>query len=89
MAPFYRPVAWWEGTCRFSELKAHLFRDQVGRCETGVELFIRNSAFLVDSNKVLGLLGNGWLFLWLLRDVEEPCNGSNANEEVFVGDSLS
>lgn len=94
VAPFEGLVGWREGPRGAHEVKACFFGKGVGGLEAGVELFVGDGSFSADAGEVGGFLGDGgfWFrlgLLLLLGDVEEPCDGADADEHVFVGDGLA
>lgn len=94
VAPFEGLVGWREGPRGAHEVKACFFGKGVGGLEAGVELFVGDGSFSADAGEVGGFLGDGGFgfrlrVLLLLGDVEEPGDGSDADEHVFVGDGLA
>ena len=87
-------MGWREGPRGAHELETCFFRKGVGGFEAGVELFVGDGSFSADAGEVGGFLGDGgfWFrlrLLLLLGYVEEPGDGTDADEHVFVGDGLT
>lgn len=93
VAPFHGFVGWFCGLCGWSRSWVGVFgQDLVFHgcllVHTGVEFFVGDGGFLVETDAVsFGL----FTCLWLcpLRDVEHPCNRSDADEQVLVSNGLT
>jgi hypothetical protein len=89
VAPFQWLVAWWEGAGWFEVFVVGVAGLRVVVDDAEAEFFAGDGALFVQAYLVCWFLGGAGCVLGLLFNVEHPCDGSDAYQEILVCHGLA